>query len=836
MKRFGAVLIALLLASGASAAGAQNGPPAGARPGIPGMQAGAQQQGGTIRGTVKDAAGAPLPAARVAVWRSADSTLVAGGVSESDGTFRIEGVRPGAYYLKITLLGYATGTVARVQVTPAAPLADAGEVKLAADAVQLEGISATAERSTVTQAVDRTVYSARDLPAATGGNTTDVLRNVPGVEVDPDGKVSVRGNQNVAVQINGRPAPMTGDALTSFLKQIPANLIERVEVVPNPSAKYDPDGMGGILNIVLKQNADLGTSGGVVLGLGSGDKYNASGNLAHQAGDLTLFGSYGFYADQRANRSFNFRENRYLDPITFLDQDTDGRFRNLSHVLNGTADLKVGSKNVLSTSLMFSMRDGKMDNDNHYALLDADRDLTDQYDRIADQSMDNRLFDASLAFKRTMTPQEHELSAEVRFNRNRDEFDSRFSLFRFGPAGVLQAAPSEVETNLLGTSSRDLVGQVDYTRTLGGTRVEVGYKGTLRQIDNGIDVERTVDGVPAGGPSRDNDFVFNEDVHAVYGQVARSFGKLGLQAGLRAETALTDFNLLAAGVDSTYENDYRSLFPSASASYQASNATLLKASYSRRVQRPQTFFLNPFAISEDPLNVFVGNPYLKPEYTHSFELGVQSALPFGSVQLSPFYRRTEDAIRRYKELDEDGVSITTFRNLATSESYGADLSGNVRLGDRFSAFVSGSAYKVVTDGSNVESSLGSDAFNWSVRGNLTYKLTPRTELQWFQFYRAPMDVEQGRISAFQMANFAVRHKLWGEKASLAVRVSDPFDKMAFRFRTADERHVQESERKFDSRAVFLTFTYNFGQQPRLRQRPTTPDQQQPQPGGDIGIN
>ncbi|HEV7587326.1 MAG TPA: TonB-dependent receptor, partial [Longimicrobium sp.] len=292
MNRSGGIFLALFAIAGTAAA--QPAPPSGARPGgppqgPPGAMAGAQQQAGEIRGIVRDGqSGQPLVGASIAVRSARDSALVTGAVTRADGSFRVEGLRPGAYYLRVSRLGYTTGTVSQVAVTPSAQTADVGVVRLAAGAVALAGITATTERAAVMSAPDRTVVSTRNMPAVTGGNATDVLRNVPGVDVDGDGKVSLRGNQNVAIQINGRPAPLTGDALTNFIKQLPANLVDRVEVVPNPSAKYDPDGMGGILNIVLKQNADLGTSGGLTVGAGTGGKYNASGNLGHQAGPLTL--------------------------------------------------------------------------------------------------------------------------------------------------------------------------------------------------------------------------------------------------------------------------------------------------------------------------------------------------------------------------------------------------------------------------------------------------------------------------------------------------------------------------------------------------------------------
>ncbi|HEX8691128.1 MAG TPA: TonB-dependent receptor [Longimicrobium sp.] len=830
MRRFCGVFLALTIAAGATAAHAQNGPPAGARPAGPG--AAPQQAGLTLRGTVKDAAtGQPLTAAAIAVWSAADSTLVTGVVGRPDGTFRVEGLRPGAYYLKVSQLGYATGTVARVALTPATPVTDVGEVKLAAGAVALEGIQATAERAQVQTAVDRTVYNARDLPGAAGGNSTDVLRNVPGVEVDGDGKVSLRGNENVAIQINGRPAPLRGDGLTNFLKQLPAGMVERVEVIPNPSAKYDPEGMGGIINIVMKQNADLGLSGGVTLGAATGGRYNANGNLGYQSGPLTLFGSYGFFGDHRENSGFNRREN-LQDAVTtgFLNQDITGEGGFRSHTFNGSADLKLGRQTSLSSSLMLSLRGGDVDNLNRFTALDAGRAVTSRFDQVTGLEMDHFTTDASLSFRHAFQPQKHELSAEARFNRGSDDIGNRFSTFPFA-SGVRAESPSQVRATDLDGGNRELSFQADYTRALTGTlKLETGYKGILRRIDNDF-TDRVL--VGEGDDDGDNAFTYDENVHAGYALLTNGFGRLSVQAGLRAEAVTTNFDLTTTG--EAFDNDYTSLFPSAAATYQFDDQRQLRASYSRRVQRPDTRLLNPFPFAEDQFNRVQGNPRLLPEYTHSMELTYQQSTPWGSLQVSPFYRNTTDAVRRIKTVDpESGISTASFQNVATSESYGADLTSSLRLG-RLTGFASVSGFRVVTDGSNVASGLGSDALSWNARASLTYKVTPTTELTWFQFYRGPMDVEQGRVSGFSMSNFSLRQKFWHDKGSLSLRLSDPFDQMGFTFHTFDALHEQESRRKFGARAAYLTFSYNFGQQPRIRQRPQQQPEQQAPPA-EIGIN
>jgi ferric enterobactin receptor len=832
MNRFGGLVLALFTLAGTAAG--QNGPPAGARPGGPppgAPGAAAQQAGGEIRGIVRDGqSGQPLVGASIAVRSARDSALVTGAVTRADGSFRVEGLRPGAYYLRVSRLGYTTGTVSQVAVTPAEQTADVGIVRLAAGAVALQGITATTERAAVLSAPDRTVVSTRNMPAVTGGNATDVLRNVPGVDVDGDGKVSLRGNQNVAIQINGRPAPLTGDALTNFIKQLPANLVDRVEVVPNPSAKYDPDGMGGILNIVLKQNADLGTSGGLTAGAGTGGKYNASGNIGHQAGPLTLFGSYGFNRDSRTGSGSVFRDQHFDGaPRSLLDQISANDFANTSHTVNATGELKLGARNVLSSSFMLNRRIGAADGSNGYTLMDADRSVTGSYSEATAVDMSGLSTDLSLAFKRTVQPQRNELSAEVRFNRSRDETGNEFTTV---PGDTPPAALRGDSRTDLDNLTRQFNAQLDYTRQLGATKVETGYKGTFRRLSNDFTLDSLFGGVPDPALRLVNDFTYDENVHAGYLLLTRPLGStLSLQGGLRLERATTTFRL--ANEAQAYPNNYTSLFPSAAATWQPSQKDQLRFSYSKRINRPQAQFLNPFPFSQDRYSRFVGNPELEPEFTHSYELSYQRSMPFGSLTVSPFYRHTVNAVRRYQTVDEEGITTMTLANLATANSYGTDANGQLRLG-KLSGFVGVTAYRVVTDGSNVQSGLGTSALSWSARGSLNFKLSPSTDVQWFQFYRAPQRMEQGRVGAMQMANVAVKQKL-SERSSLSLRVMDPFDAMRFSMETTNPGLTQTSLRRFNSRAVYLSYSYNFGHPPRLRTPQPQPDQQpQQDPGGVPG--
>jgi outer membrane receptor protein involved in Fe transport len=603
-------------------------------------------------------------------------------------------------------------------------------------------------------------------------------------------------------------------------------------VVPNPSAKNDPEGMAGIINIVLKENTDLGLSGGFTAGGGSTGQLNASGNLGYQRGALTLYGNYGYMQDKRVISGYSNRAGLTSGLLPYLESDVTGAFSPKSHSLTASADYQVAPRNVVSSNLIVSKRDLTRNNSNAYRELDAARILTGRSIRSSEQTNDDFTLDYALSHKLSAAQQGDGLNTEFRFNRSSGDGDVLYTEQALGLVGTTPGLAAGLETNASNDLTRNWTLQTDFTRTLGGrTKLETGYKGTLRQLENEFGVANYSDATGVFEPNldRSNAFDYDEQVHAIYGVLSKGVGKFDLQAGLRGEQALTRFDLATTG--ERFDNSYRSLYPSALAAFNVDDTRQVKASYSKRVTRPDTRQLNPFGFREDALNVFRGNPGLRPEYTHAFELGYQQSFGKGTLQLTPFARHTVNAVRFIRTIDDAGVATTTFQNVATSDSYGADMSGSLRLG-RLSGFGGLSAFKQVTDGSNLATDVSNDAFGWSARGNATVKVTSTLDVQGFLMYRAGMTTEQGRMSPMTMSNLAVRQKLMGEQASVSLRVMDPFNTMGFGFVTDDGRFAQSTRRKFGARGAFLTFSYNFGQQPKVRSRPTEQQQESSQPAVD----
>lgn len=778
--------------------------------------------GGEVGGRVIEASGQePLHGASVAVWRG--DAIVSGDIAHEDGAFRVQGLPPGTYHIQVTSIGYDAHRTADFTIAPGAAV-EIGTIRMTPSPVAVEGIEVEVEKPTVAIEPDRNSYAAKDVaPAA--ASASEVLEAVPSVAVDQDGKVSLRGNENVAIHINGRPAPVQGDQLAGYLRQLPANVIERVEVVPTPSARYDPEGMAGIVNIVMKENVDLGTSGGFTLAGSPQDRYNASATFGYQRGPMTLFSNYGFNSDQRSIDGINDRLRfDALDALLSSTlQDVVGENGRSGHNVGTTLDLRLSERDVLTNILSLNSRRRNEESINTYTELDAAGTPLDHYDRARDGESHALTFDYTLAFKRTLEARRHEISAEARFDRSDD--DDVDVLWRQPADATSPASRTELERRERDDLERELTGQFDYTRGLGErSKLELGWKGEGRWLDQGYRVSEDPPGTGTWVPSDlSNAFEFNEHVEAAYGVLSHGVGKFELQGGLRVEHASRDFVLAADGQSFPY--DYNSLFPSGVVSYAPNDADEWKIAYSRRIDRPGTEQLNPFPTFFDVQNVFLGNPELDPEYTNAIEFGYTHQADWGMWQLSPFYRRTTDIIRFIVDTDDvvDGREVTTvsFENLDTSDSWGTDVNAQLELGGWLNAIASFNVFKMVTDGGS-ETSLSSNAVSWSTRFNATAKITPNLSLQGMTFYRAPMEFETGKFSSWKMTMFTLKQEFSGDRASLSLRVVDPFDVMGFRVEAGDDNLTQITERKFDARSMHLTFQYTFGKAPRVREpRPDT---------------
>lgn len=800
------------------------------------LTAGAQgaTKTGEIRGRVVETGTAqPITSGSITVRKAGTDTSFAGGaLPKEDGTFRVEGLAAGRYTVRIRALGHLP-VVKSAVITAAQPVVELGNVELKGAVTTLEGQTVVAERDEAALAPDRNTYSTKNMATASGGTAIDVLRNVPSVEVDGTNNVSLRGNQNVVVQINGRSSPLKGEQLGNFLAQLPASAVKTVEVSTNPSAKNDPEGTAGILNIVLNQEAEIGLSGGITAGTGTSGSSNLSGNVGQQRGPLTVLLSASLYRDSREMTGDIARTNLFAGGPAFVDTRSSGTMEPLSKGFTLRSEYRLNKVDALSFDAF--TYGGRYSNSSmsRFSNLDASRDMIGAYDQFTSNVSRSLSQDYTLGFHRTGKPKEPTLNSELRYSTNGDDGDVNMYgvVGSYDPSISAAMLQNEHDRSKSAYPSWNL--QTDYSRQLASsTKLETGFKGISRNTKEDFSAAYldTTSGAYVDAPERARAFDYRERIGAGYAVLSQQVGKVQAQGGLRLEEASTHFAL--PGAQAT-DNKYGSAFPSAIVSYNFTAMRQAKLSYSRRISRPSPFQLSPIEYRQDARSIFRGNPYLRPEYTDAFELGLQEAHGWGSIQLNPYLRQTAHAVRYIQSVDTTGFSLATFSNVASTTTVGADLNINFHHGP-VTLFGGGSAYRYRSDASNLDGNLSTKATIWSLRANATWKATKLTDVQAFANYRAPAKTEGGSQSAFAMMQLALRYKMWGDDGNISLRVADPFNMMHFGYRTVNDQVIQDSVRRFGMRGVFLTVTRNFGQQLKLRPKAMEPEQTGPPSGGPPG--
>ena len=808
--------------------------------------------GGTITGVVVDATtGETLPSATAAVYADRDSSFVTGAAANLDGAFRVENVPPGRYQVRVSFVGYTTLRLRGQAVAPGQTLA-LDTLRLSADGATLGAAEVVGEREFVVQRADRTVYNVEAQAVTTGGSVLETLQTLPSLEVDTDGTVSLRGNQNVVVQINGRPVPIRGSQLASLLRQIPASRVARVEVIPNPSARYDPDGMSGIVNIVLVQGTDRGLSGGLTFGGGTQPNAELGGNLSYQAGPWDVYGSYGYrYAE-------SIFLGTTLTERLALGLTTDQTQRNTDAGQNHFGSVSATYTLTPSTTLAFegSAGLGLQNSANRIGYLNLFPTAAPSRPRSASRTATARTSTStarsSSAASSTAprharaTPRRRRAAAWAASagagvaawggrqpRRGRGNGHARARRRGSAPRATRTMRPATSHSNCsIRPASRSSPAPPAPTRRASSTPRPTTRARSARSASRPASRPRsarsrrtsTTPTCSAGPTSPDvartNAFTYDEGVYAAYVQGAREFGALGVQAGLRAEAATRDFSLRGTvpvlpnvpGIDLTdTRQNYQSLFPSAFATYTFSPGSLAKASYSRRIERPRSRSLSPFPTYEDTLNVRVGNPQLRPEYTDAYELTLQYKY---FLTVTPFFRHTTDAVRRRIITDPaTGVVTQTALNAASQDSYGADVTLLASLGP-VRGFLSGTAARQVVSDGSASTGTVADAMTYSARTSLQLRVRQGTDLQLFGFYRAPQTVEDGRISGFGFASLGLSQKV-SDQLQLSARVNDLFSTSRFEYTSARDGVSVVGVRDPQIQQLSATLTYSFGSgQPR----------------------
>jgi outer membrane receptor protein involved in Fe transport len=796
----------------------------------------ADASGGEIRGRLAaNGTNQPVTSGSIGLRREGDSTFSTGAEPDSDGTFRIEHLRPGRYTLRVRALGYTPLTRSGIVVAAEHPIVDVGTLSLSVFATQLAAQEVTAERADVVLAPDRNVYSTKNMTAASGGTAVDVLRNVPSVEVDASNQVSLRGNQNVVVQINGRPSPLKGEQLGNFLAQLPASMVKHVEVSTNPSAKNDPEGTAGIINIVLNQDAEVGLSGGVTLGTGTTGQANASGNIGRQAGPLTVFLSYGLFHNDQQMGGRTDQTNLTIPTPAFVRSRIDGSSQPLWQNASFRSEYRFSKIDALSFDAMVSGGQFASDNASYFSDLDTSGQIVGLFDEFTNSHSRSSNQDYDLGFDHQGGPRARTFSTELRVTRSQQSGENdMYGVVRQGDASTgAEAIPAEHDRTTSGAPSWSL--KADYSQPLGTqAKLETGVKGILRHNTNDFTAAYldSASGQYLTDASRATAFDYREQIGAGYALLSQKVGKVQAQGGVRLEEAATQFKLPGGTPNADrFDNRYASAFPSGILSYNFSDLRSLKLSYSRRISRPNPYQLSPVEYRQESRAIFHGNPSLRPEYTDAVELGFQESRSWGTVQVTPYLRHTAHAVRYIRTVDTTGVTVSTFDNVASSLQTGTDLNLTYH-GGPLMIFSGGSVYRYQSDAGNIAGGNFSTRTSvWSARLNATWKLSAALDASAMANYRSAMATEGGSVRAFVFSNVGLRYKLWHDKGSLTLRVTDPFGLMNWGGVTANPEVIQYTVRSFGARGIFLTFSRNFGEQLKLRPKQPDAPEAPAQPGG-----
>lgn len=772
---------------------------------------------GRITGQVTDPEGRPLETVAITVRAAADSALVTGTLTDASGRFRITGLAPGRYRIRVGMIGYRPRTSEAIELTADSPAAELGVIRLEAMALEVEGVEAVAERAAVVVEADRTVYNASGMPVASAGTATDVLRAVPELEVDVDNNVKLRGNQPVAVHLNGRPLPLSGEQLANFLQQLPGDRIERVEVMPNPSARHDPEGMGGIVNIVLKENTDLGLSGSLSANTSTRNRQYANGRLNYQRGRLTLFSGLGGNLFRNEFRNYDLRENLVAAPVTIVEQDGVMANRSRGWHADWTAELRVGRQATLWSNAWMFGNFGESDGTTNYGILHEDHAVRDRYDHVTAGTFSFANYNLGLGFKQVFQPQKEELTVDGRVTRggNDNDMDQR-RVFHI-QAGEPAELPPELTLNAIDAGNRALSIQTDYFRPVRGAKLEIGYRASKREQDNENDLRIYV--TEAGTDPRErtrSGYDFAETFHSLYGTLGGMVGRFGVQGGVRAEFTATRFESRVE--EDSFDRSYHSIFPSFNVSYSPKQGETLRVLYARRISRPHPMHLDPFVPSTDPLNRFYGNPELRPSYTQSVTVDYSRTAGFGTVRIAPYWRETTDIWERIRTVDDAGVATSRWENAAVARALGANLTVSFSPGGRVSGSANVNVYQDARDGSNIGAGYHRTATLWSMGGNVAIRLSPTLSAQMFGNHFPTQSILQGRASGYTFTSISVRRQIGDRKGSISLNVMDPFNLYRYTSSSRDATYVQRSRSSATMRVATLGFSYNFGRPPQQQSR------------------
>jgi len=771
----------------------------------------------TVTGSVLDSLNNEgLSFAALSFIRLKDDQLITGGICNEEGVFTIKKVPAGVYHLLIEYMGYASKSIDKIRVIPnrrdrsdfsKQVKLDLGVFYLSRSVDELQEIELLEEKAFVVQGIDRKVFAVGQDLTSTGGTATELMEKLPSVQVDMDGNISLRGSDQVRLYVDGKPSLLSSSDL---LETTPSSMIESVELITNPSAKFSPEGMAGIINIVLKKNRKAGFNGNVALTIGHPYKNNFTALLNRRTEKLNISGSYSFM-DRNGSFELEREKHTYFSEDTFhLYQDKWGVNNRKSHTFKGGVDYTPNEHTSVSLQGKYSPSERLNMDTVHYN--ETTIDGVNEYDRLAESESVQGQWDIDLSGKKDW---ENGLHLNFNVNRSHNTKDKSdmytetiLNIIDPGFGGYpLYEQLSNNRTDEQFESKLDFsYGNEDHGKW------EWGLSARTRQIDQ--DQFSEGDHTFVDNTHLENHFIYDDAVYAAYATYARAFGLWSFQTGLRSEQANTESYL--ENNDSTYKADYLELYPSLHLNYKLDESSSIQASYSRRVNRPGFHSLNPFPKYSDPYNLRMGNPFLKPEFVNAVEMGYQKFTEGTTFSASVYAKDINDMQRRYISVDSNNVSTLTYQNLNSSLDIGFEFMWSKKVSKTFNFMLSSNIYHSKMDASNLtteydESTIGMrSGFNagWKKNGH---------KIQLSGWVRPGGEVGQGKMKTMFSTDLAYSRSVFSDNGKFTLKVSDVFNTRGFGIDTRGPMFDQSFEYKRQSRYVIMSLSCNFGNQDNNRQ-------------------
>jgi outer membrane receptor protein involved in Fe transport len=734
-----------------------------------------------------------------------DSAFVTGIYSGSDGEFLLDQIPAGKYIAKLTLMNYKVKWINDISFSTDKPDRVLGTVKLSNEKTTVvDEVQVIANKKILETSFDKKVYNVAEDISSKGGSVNDVLNNVPSVEVDQDGKISLRGDGNVTILIDGRPSTLSGSSGKSMLEALPANMVERIELVTNPSAKYDPDGTSGIINIVLKKNKLRGVNGNVSLSAATGNIFNGSTSLSLRNSKMNLYGTYSYRHYEGERNNYGQMDRYFGDSLFSLKQDRKGTDYNIGNTIKLGADFYLKDRNTLGFAVTGSQGERNRTGDLTNRQLDGLGYVLSQWTRNSLDPSRQKNMDVNMNYKFDFKEDKGSLVFDATQSFGTDTTGGVY-IQDYANTQDLNQQLSSDESNRFSTI------MLDYVRVLKrNIRIEAGTKAIIRN-STVLSSSETLDTI-SNKFQKDSlsnfNYQYDERIFSTYGNFAQHINKFKYQVGARIEQSYQTPNLVSE--NKIYKKEYFNVFPSAFLTYTFKKDLELTLNYSKRINRPTSENLNPFSSYSDPYNLRRGNPEVNPEFIDSYEMGIGSNKKTFSLNASIFYRNTTNVLQRYRMYYPSGYAAVTYVNIDRSESIGSELILTFRPIPTFKNVLSfnGNQIKYYDDVIVFKNNVG---FNWSVKYTGAYEFWKRTaSVQINAKYNAPIVTAQGKVQPRASMDISGEKSLKEGHWSIGFKVSDIFNTQEFRIQVDQQDVIQFSTFKQTTRRFYVNLNYKFG--------------------------